>query len=151
MHNMSEDSMFKDYAEVKVKELIDENQVILNRLHVLEFAAEEMSRDPKMTAKAWRRVIKGYHNSRKKQVKENEMKYEHPIEEAMVKNLRNQLGIVFQMAVKNEEMMEVAKRELANMRKIAEDRQKAAMEAAQNQESFKFESVESTDDQKGDK
>lgn len=148
---MSEDkSLFNEYAETKVKCMIDENQLILNRLHVLEYALEEMTRDKKMTPRAWQRAIKGFHQERKKQVAGQGVKYQHAIEEAVAKNLRNQVAIVFQMAAKNEEMMTLATKELAGLRGIAEDRQRAAVES-QDQGEFKFESVEATDVQKGDK
>lgn len=139
---MSEEkSIFTEYAEKKVGEMISENQLILNQYHAIGFALEEMSRDKKMTNKAWQRVVKGLNASDKKEP--GKINYQHPIEEAVVRNLRNQRGIAVQMMLKNEEMLEAAKREMTNAKQIMEERVKAAKEAE-----IKLESPFSTEGEK---
>ena len=137
---MSEE-MFKAPAEKMAEKFINENEIFVNRLHMLEFALEEMSRDPKMTKSAWQRAIKGMHQMRKNQETlsdKEKVKYQHEIEKAVAENMRNQTGLIAHMMLKQDAILEQAKREMAQMKKIVEDRQKAALEA-QNQTEFKFE------------
>lgn len=136
-------SIFKPLAESQMTDLAKENKAFVDQLLAHEFALEEMSKDPKMTAKAWRRAIKAFHNYRKSGVEP--VKFQHPVEEAVAKNLRNQLGLGVQLMVRQEAMV---KEVTENMRRIKEEAQKAAEQAQINVES-PF-STESDDLSKGE-
>ncbi len=115
-----------------------------------------MSRDKAMTHSAWVRVWDAVTEGDKRKQDQRVIKLK-PIEEAMVKNIRNQRGIAVQMHLKNEELLEATKREMAHARKIVEDRLKAVQEAQQKIDQpygdITVESAVSADDDlsKGDK
>lgn len=119
---MSENkSIFEEYAEKKVNTMVTENEALVNQLHGLEWALEQMSNDPKMTAKAWRRAIKAFHSSRKKGA--TEVEFQHPIEEAVAKNLRNQVGIAALMVGKTEQLIKAATVEMDKVKKMFQEQQ----------------------------
>ncbi len=129
---MSEEqkSVFEKVAEQEISPMVKENEALVKQLIGLEWALTEMSKDPKMTAKAWRRAIKGFHEIRKG--KPEPVKYEHPIEEAVAKNLHNQIGIGVLMATKTEQLMKASTEKMRQVQKMLDERQKALAEAEAN-------------------
>ena len=123
MPNMEDNkSPFKEYAEEKVTTALDKNQLILNQAFLIAYNVKEMGKDPKMTARAWQRVWDGVTKS----MTGEKVKYQSPIEEAMVSQINNWIGIKVHTIVDNERLLEASKRELANMRDIMEKRKKEA-------------------------
>ena len=123
---MSDESIFKPFAEEKVKHAIAENQLILNQYFNICLAINQLADDKKMTARAWKRVEKAVNGS----LAGEKMHLESDIEKQMVALKLKRDGIKVHLIVNDERLLEATKRELANMRKIAEDNRKA-METAQ--------------------
>ncbi len=100
----------------------------MEQFHATEWAVLEMAKDPAMTHKAWIRVMKELQNSSRRKEDQEELKLS-PIEAAMAKNLRNQRGIAVQMILKNEELLEATKKEMAATRAAMEAKMKELQEA----------------------
>lgn len=121
-------SILENYAEKQVNDMINENKVLVDQYHALWFTIHEMAKDKKMTNKAWRRVMKAVNESFKnKNVQEN-VKFEHPIEEAMFRNIRNERGLSVQLVIKNEQLLKAAVSEMEKARKLREEHMKKMQE-----------------------
>ncbi len=125
---MTDKSIFDDFAEKKIGGMAQEHEQLLNQLHKIDWAILEMSKDKRMTNAAWQRVMKQVQNMRLRAEDQQDFKL-NELEKAMAKNLRNQMGIAVQMAIKSEDILNQVKKEMAAAQKIAMDKQKEALEA----------------------
>lgn len=116
-----EKNAFDQLAEKKLSDMALENKVLLDQYHAHGWAIKEMSRDPAMTHKAWIKVWDAVIESDKR--KEDQKKIVlKPIEEAMVKNIRNQRAIGVQMTVKNEQLLKATVKAMDETRKAMQER-----------------------------
>ncbi len=133
---MSEKTVFDEFAEKKIGGMAQEHEALLAQLYKIDWAITEMSKDKRMTNAAWQRVMRQVKNMRLRPEDQEAIKLSE-IEAAMAKNLRNQMGIMVQMAIKSEDIMNQVKKEMAVAQKVAMDKQKEALE----QDKLKIEPV----------
>ncbi len=111
-----ERSFIKDYSEEKVTKEVNKNQFLLDQYFSICLAINTLAENKKMTARAWRRVERAVNGSLTGQA----MQLQSDVEIEMTNLKLKRDGIKVHMIVADNRLLEAAKNELMQAKKIAE-------------------------------